>query len=94
MKKNPRNFVVTVFVVVFVVAALSVSSMVKNVRDGSFEAFAEGSICTAQGDIMPESFDDVLIAPATPENTELYCSAQGPIPPVGWDDSDDETDGK
>jgi hypothetical protein len=43
---------------------------------------------------MPESFDDVLIAPATPENTELYCSAQGPIPPVGWDDSDDETDGK
>ncbi len=81
MKRIPIIFLV----VAFVLSALSVWSMLKDCQDTSFKAYASSIECNAQGDFMPEPYDDTLIAPLTPnENSELLCSMQGDICPDPW----------
>ena len=89
MMKKQKKFVVVVFMVVFITSALSVSSMVKNVRNNSFDSFAQGSKCTAQGVFMPEPFEETLVAPIDTQEEELFY-AQGYEPPkfIKKDDND------
>ena len=47
--KNPRNLVITVFLVVFFVSTISIASIIKSAQNSSFESFAEGYECHAQG---------------------------------------------
>lgn len=78
--KNQKSFVVIVFMVVFITSVLSVSSMVRNVRSNSFESFAQGTECRAQGAFMPEPFEETLVAPVENVEEEVFY-AQGINPP-------------
>jgi hypothetical protein len=88
MMKNQKNFVIVVFMVVFITSVLSVSSMVKNVRNNSFESFAQGSECRTQGVFMPEPFEDTLVAPIEVEEEEVLFAQAGDIKPRTWDEED------
>ncbi len=91
--KNQKSFVVVVFMVVFVTSVLSVSSMVKNVRSNSFESFAQGTECRAQGVFMPEPFEDTLVAPVESEKEDVFF-AQGINPdPFEVEKKDDSSSG-
>jgi len=80
--KNQKKFVIVVFMVVFITSVLSVSSMVKNARSNSFETFAQGTECRAQGIFMPEPFEETLVAPVE-VGRDLICT-QGDIAPKGF----------
>ncbi len=76
-----RNFVVFLIVAV-VVSTLSIWTMVRNTSDSSFQTYANGIECNAQGDFKPEPFDDTMLAPLLPtEKQNVFCSAQGDIKP-------------
>lgn len=91
--RNPKNFVVIVFMVVFVMSAMSVTSMVKNSAKGSYDTFAQGNECRTQGVFMPEPFADVLVAPVdSPTETDHFCSAQGGVRPPSFEELDDKTE--
>lgn len=85
--KNQKSFVVVIFMVVFVTSVLSVSSMVKNVRNNSFESFAQGTECRAQGVFMPEPFEDTLVAPVDNEKEEVLFAQGNVQPPAFTQDS-------
>ncbi len=92
--KSQKKFVVVVFMVVFITSVLSVSSMVKNARSNSFETFAQGTECRAQGIFMPEPFEETLVAPVEDIESDLFCSAQGGVRPLPFDwDKDDNNSG-
>ncbi|KQC06929.1 MAG: hypothetical protein APR54_06565 [Candidatus Cloacimonas sp. SDB] len=81
--KSQKKFVVVVFMVVFITTVLSVSSMVKDARSNSFETFAQGTECRAQGIFMPEPFEETLVAPVE-DGRNLICT-QGDIKPNGFE---------
>ena len=89
--KNPRNLVITVFLVVFFVSTISIASIIKSAQNSSFESFAEGYECHAQGNFMPQPFETEMIAPVeTVEEEENFCSLPGGILPRPWDEEDDD----
>ncbi len=89
--KNPRNLVIVVFLVVFFVSTVSVASIIKSARGNSFESFASGYECHAQGNFMPQPFESEMIAPVeTTEDQEIFCSMPGNILPRPWDEEDDD----
>ena len=74
MKKNA----ILILVVVMMVSTVSIVSMVKNTQQSSFN----GIECNAQGDFMPEPFDNTQFSPM--ETNESFCSGQGDIKPSPW----------
>lgn len=80
MKRN----LLLVLVVAVVISTLSVVSMIKNSNDNSFQAYASSMECNAQGDLMPEPFNDNLLAPSN-ETDDQMCIAQGDIKPASWE---------
>ena len=85
MKKN----LIIILVVACFVSVLNIVAVVNSNNDASFQTYAESKICTAQGDFMPEPYEDLLIAPIAPnKEIQLFCSAQGDVPPPAWDDED------
>lgn len=73
-----------VLVVAVVISTLSVVSMIKNYDDNSLQTYVSSMECSAQGDFMPEPFDDNLLAPAN-ETDDQLCIAQGDIKPASWE---------
>ena len=89
MKRIP----IIILLVAFVLSALSVWSMLKDCQDTSFKAYARSIECNAQGDFMPEQYNDTLIAPVNPIKVQdLFCSAQGDIKPEPWPEEEEEED--
>ena len=85
MKKN----LIIILVVACVVSVLNIVAVVNSNNDISFQSFTESKICTAQGDFMPEPYEELLIAPIIPtKEVKHHCSAQGDVPPPAWDDED------
>ena len=82
MKKK----VVALFLtVVFVLTAFSMYSMVSRVQAENTASIQ----CTAQGDFMPAPFEEVIVEKSSTLNkNDLFCSAQGDVPPPAWDDED------
>ncbi|MBN1327092.1 MAG: hypothetical protein JW996_04000 [Candidatus Cloacimonetes bacterium] len=91
MNKDPKIFVISVLLVVFFTVTICVACIIKDARSNSFESYARGIECTAQGDLMPEPFNSEVIAPLDAAETDLFCSGQGDIKPRGWDDDDDDS---
>ena len=78
MKKN----ILVVFIAFALVSIISVFSLVRNSGINSFN----GIECNAQGDIMPEPYNqlsDVAL-------NSTICSARGDIKPTPWVVEDDE----
>ncbi|MBL7149396.1 MAG: hypothetical protein ISS80_04920 [Candidatus Cloacimonetes bacterium] len=88
MNKN----LIVILVVACIVSVLNVVAVVNSNSDVSFQSFAESRICNAQGDFMPQPYDDLLIAPISPmEESDLFCSIQGDIMPPPFEDDEDTT---
>ena len=80
MKRIPIIFLV----VAFVLSALSVWSMLKDCQDTSFKAYTSSIECNAQGDFMPEPFEETFVTPSTQNENDILCSMQGDICPDPW----------
>ena len=88
MNKN----LIIILVVACVVSVLNVVAVVNSNNDVSFQSFAESKICNAQGDFMPQPYEEFLIAPISPaEESDLFCSIQGDIMPPPFEEDEDKT---
>ena len=84
MKKK----VVALFLtVVFVLTAFSMYSMVSKVQAEN----ASSIQCTAQGDIIPAPFKEVIVEKSSTLNkNDLFCSIQGDIIPSPFEENEDK----
>jgi len=64
--------------------------MVKNVRNSSFDSFAQSSECTTQGVFMPEPFEETLVAPVETVEEEEVFYAQGYSKPPKFEKEDND----
>ena len=88
MNKN----LIIILVVACLVSILNVIAIVNSNNDVSFQSFAESKFCNAQGDFMPQPYDDLLIAPISPvKESNLFCSIQGDIMPPPFEEDEDTT---
>ncbi len=80
-----RKFVISVFVVVLAVASLNVVSIIKGMNDSSYESYAMGTECSAQGAMVAEPFNELIVSPELPtENQEYFSSTDlDKIPAAG-----------
>jgi len=69
-----RKFVIAVFAVVLMVASLNVISIVKGMNDSSYESYAMGTKCSAQGAMVAEPFEELIVSPENPNDTNEYFS--------------------
>jgi len=69
-----RKFVIAVFAVVLTVASLNVVSIVNGMNDSSYESYAMGSKCSAQGAMVAQPFDELIVSPDLPNETDEYFS--------------------
>lgn len=71
-----KKFVICIFAVVLAVASLNVVSIIKGMNDSSYEAYAMGTECSAQGAMVAEPFNEIIVSPEVPnENQEYFSSA-------------------
>ena len=88
MNKN----LIVILVVACIVSVMNVIAVINSNNDVSFQSFAESRICNAQGNFMPQPYDDLLIAPISPaEESDLFCSIQGGISPPPFEEDEDTT---
>ena len=87
MKKNLGLIVI----VAFVVSVINVFAIINSSNDTSIQAIAGSNICTAQGDLMPAPFDEVIVEEISIERDNPVCSAQGDVRPPPWDEEEDKT---
>ena len=85
-----KRLVAVILTIALIISAFSVWSMVRNSQDNSFKTYASSIECNAQGDFMPEPFEETVVVPSVQKEDELYCSAQGDIKPASWDDEEEE----
>ncbi len=91
--KMNKNLIV-ILVVACVVSVLNVVAVVNSNNDVSFQSFAESKVCNAQGDFMPQPYNNFLIAPISPvEQSDLFCSIHGDFMPPPFEEDDDEPSG-
>ena len=89
--KMNKNLII-ILVVACIVSVFNVVAVVNSNNDVSFQSFAESKFCNAQGDFMPQPYDDLLIAPISPvEESDMFCSIQGGIMPPPFEDDEDKT---
>ena len=87
MNKN----LIVILVVACIVSVLNVVAVVNSNNDVSFQSFAESKVCNAQGDFMPQPYNNFLIAPISPvKESVLFCSIQGDIMPPPFEEDEDK----
>ena len=91
-EKMKKRLVVTILTVAIILSAFTVWSMVRKSQADSFKTYASGIECNAQGDFMPEPFEETFVTPSTQNENDILCSMQGDIMPKGWDEEEEEED--
>ena len=72
-----RKFVIAVFAVVLMVASLNVVSIVAGMNDSSYESYAMGTKCSAQGALVAQPYDELIVSPEVPnENSEYFSTTE------------------
>lgn len=81
-----RKFVIGVFAVVLAVASLNVVSIINGMNDSSYESYAMGTECSAQGAMVAQPFNELIVSPEVPnENQEYFSSSDMGSCPPSWD---------
>ncbi len=78
MKNNSQRIIVSIFVLILIMSAFSVSAILsKSVENQTLSTIE----CKTQGDIMPKAIEKLNKKQINPGKNSLVCSIQGDVKP-------------